>query len=161
MKRGTKVMIAIGALVIAAGMSSIIFAHPGFGPGRLGMRRMAPPLFAELRLSADQRAQIQTIFADARDAIQPLARQLQEKHAALREAAGSQPFDETTVRSQAQEIADVQAQLMVARAQVMNRVRGVLTDEQKAQLSELRAQRLQQFREWRRERLDKSVPSEK
>ncbi|HEY2989924.1 MAG TPA: Spy/CpxP family protein refolding chaperone [Candidatus Binatia bacterium] len=161
MKRATQLMTAVGALAIATLMSSAIFAHPGFGPGRLGMRRMGPPLFAELQLSADQRAQIQTIFSDARDTLQPLARQLREKHAALREAAGNQPFDETAVRSQAQEIADMQAQLMVARAQVMNRVRGVLTDEQKARLSELRAQRLQQFREWRRERLGQSDPSDK
>lgn len=161
MKRGKQVMIGIGALVIAGlMMSSVIFAHPGFGPGRLGIRRMGLPILEQLQLSGDQRGQIETIFASGRDNIQPLAQQLREKHSALRETTRTQPFDETLVRSQAQEVADVQTQLMVARAQMMNQMLGVLTDDQKARLSELRAQRLQQFREWRKQHLGKSEQSQ-
>lgn len=160
MKRGKQVMIGIGALVIAGlMMSSVIFAHPGFGPGRLGIRRMGPPLLDQLQLSDDQRAQIQTIFASGRDTIRPLAQQLRKKHATLRETTRNQPFDETVVRSQAREAADIQAQLMVARAQMMNQVLMVLTDGQKTRLNELRAQRFQQFQEWRKQHFGKSTQS--
>lgn len=162
MKIGKQVPIGIGALIaVAALMVSTIFAHPGFGPGRSGMmRRMGPSLLEQLQVSSDQQSQIQSIFTDGRETLRPLIQQLREKHAALQEAARGQPFDETLVRSQAQEIADVQARLIVARAQLKNQVLAVLTDEQQARLSELRAQRLQQFREWRKERSVKTDPSQ-
>ena len=138
--------------------TSALFANPGFGrPGM--MRRAGPPLLQQLQLSDDQRAQIKTIFSGARETIQPLAQQVREKHAALRDAAQAQPFDETSVRAQTQEIADIQAQLMFARAQVRNQLLGVLTDEQKARLSELRAERLQQFQEWRKQHMGRPQPS--
>lgn len=162
MKIGKQVAIGIVAsIAVAALMVSTIFAHPGFGPGRSGMmRRMGPSLLEQLQVSSDQQSQIQSIFTDGRETIRPLIQQLREKHAALQEAARGQPFDETLVRSQAQEIADVQARLIVARAQLKNQVLAVLTDEQQARLSELRAQRLQQFREWRKERSVKTDPSQ-
>lgn len=164
MKIGKQVAIGIAAsIAVAALMVSTIFAHPGFGPGRSGMmmmRRMGPSLLEQLQVSSDQQSQIQSIFTDGRETLRPLIQQLREKHAALQEAARGQPFDETLVRSQAQEIADVQARLIVARAQLKNQVLAVLTDEQQARLSELRAQRLQQFREWRKERSVKTDPSQ-
>jgi len=162
MKIGKQVAIGIAALIaVAALMVSTIFAHPGFGPGRSGMmRRMGPSLLEQLQVSGDQRSQIQNLFTDGRETIRPLIQQLREKHAALKEAAQSQPFDETLVRSQAQEIADVQARLIVARAQLKNQVLALLTEEQQARLSELRAQRLQRFREWRKERSVKTDPSQ-
>lgn len=161
MKIGKQVAIGIAAsIVVAALASSAIFAHPGFGPGRPGMMRgMGPSLLEQLQVSGDQQAQIKSIFTNGRENIQPLAQQLREKHAALRETTRSQPFDEAQVRSQAQESADLQAQLMVARAQMMNQVLAVLTDEQKARLSELRAQRMQQFQEWRKQHAGKSEQS--
>jgi periplasmic protein CpxP/Spy len=140
-------------------VTSAVLAHPGFARPGMMMRGMGTPLFEQLQLSEDQRAQIRTIFSGARDNIQPLAQQLREKLAGLREATGVQPFDETTVRSRAQEIADLQAQLMVARVKVRNQALAVLTDEQKARLSELRAQRLQQFQEWRKQRFGRPEQS--
>src|SRR3989338_354292 len=126
MNRGKKVMI-VGALIISSLLvSSAVLAHPGFGRSGM-MRRMGPPLLDQLQLSDDQRVQIQTIFASGRDTIRPLAQQLRKKHATLRETTRNQPFDETVVRSQAREAADIQAQLMVARAQMMNQVLMVLT----------------------------------
>jgi protein CpxP len=163
MKIGKQVAIGIAAsIAVAALMASTILAHPGFGPGRSGMMgRMGPSLLEQLQVSADQRSQIQNIFTDGRETIRPLIQQLREKHAALREVAQTQPFDETLVRSHAQEIADLQARLMVARAQLGNQFRAVLTDEQQARLAELRTQRLEKFREWRKERFGKTDSLEK
>ena len=161
MKIGKQVAIGIAAsIAVAALMVSTIFAHPGFGPGRSGMmRRMGPFLLEQLQVSDDQRSQIQSIFTDGRETLRPLIQQLREKHAALQEAARGQPFDETLVHSQAQEIADVQARLIVARAQLRNQVLAVLTDEQKSRLSELRAERLERFRNWRRQNQSTTGPS--
>lgn len=160
MKRSIQLISGVAASMIAIlVVSSAVLAHPGFG-GRPGMmQRMGPASLQQLQLSDDQRAQIQTIFSGARESIQPLAQQLREKHAALRDSAHAQPFDETSVRAQTLEIADIQAQLMFARAQVRNRFLAVLTDEQKARLSELRAERLQQFQEWRKQHMGKLQPS--
>jgi Spy/CpxP family protein refolding chaperone len=161
MKIGKQVAIGIGALVVVAAlMASTIFAHPGFGPGRFGMmRRMGPSLLEQLQLSTDQRAQIESIVASGRETVRPLLQQLREKHLALRDAARSQPFDETVVRSQAQQVADTQAELMVARTQLRNQVLALLTDEQKSRLGELRAERLEQFRNWRRQNQGATGPT--
>ena len=155
MKISKQVKTTIGALIVTSLlMSSAVFAHPGFGPGRLGM--MKAPLLEELQLTGDQKARVETIFAAGRETIQPLYQQLREKQTALREAARTEPFDEALVRSQAQELANLQAQMMVARAQLMNQVLSILTDEQKARLKELRDQRLQRFMEWRKQHLGKT-----
>jgi len=151
----TSKQIAIGVLIAASLlMSPALFAQSGFGPGRPGMMgKMGPPLLEQLQLSGEQRAQIEAVFAGGRDAIQPLARQLREKRGALGEAARALPFDETTVRSLAQQAADLQSQLMVARAQVANQLQSLLTEDQRTKLSQLRAERLQQFKEWRRQHM--------
>lgn len=147
MKISKQVKVSIGALIVASlFLSSPASAQPAFG---LRGWHGGGHLPAELQLTDDQKAQIQTIFADGRDTIRTLFRQLREKRMALKEAARTQPFDEGLVRSQAQEVADLQAQMMVARAQLGNKTLSVLTNEQKAKLDELREQRRQRFQEWR------------
>ena len=154
----TSKQIAIGAFIAASLlMSPAVFAQPGFGPGRPGMMgrmgRMGPPLLDQLQLSGDQRRQIEAVFAGGRDAVHPLAQQLREKRAALGEAARALPFDETAVRSLARQAAELQAQLTVARAQIANQLQSLLTEDQRTKLSQLRAERLQRFKEWRRQHM--------
>ena len=154
MKRSKRANITVSALIVMSLLiSAPVSAHLGFRPGRLGLMRV--PLLAELQLTGDQQAQLQSIFATSREAIRALHQQLREKQTALREAARTEPFDQALVRSQAQEMAGVQAELLVARTELINSVLGVLTDEQKARLNELREQRLQQFREWRKQHMSK------
>jgi len=147
-----KISIGACAVTITALLAgNAALAHPGFG--RPAMRQeMRSRLFDSRNLSDAQRSDVQNIFASGRQSIAPLARELREKQAALRSSVNGGAFDETAVRAQAQEIADLQAQLIVARAQIRNQFLGVLTDDQKARLSELRAERMQRFQEWRRQR---------
>ncbi|HKA33112.1 MAG TPA: Spy/CpxP family protein refolding chaperone [Candidatus Binatia bacterium] len=152
-----KIALIGGVIAFAASLGlSTVLADPGFG--RPGMWRMGAPLFSQLQLSDTQRSEIHDIFTNSRDTIRPLMQQLHEKQAALRQSSEG-AFDEAAVRSQAQDIASIQAQLIVARAHIRNQVLGILTDEQKARLSELRAERMQQFREWRRQHAGPSEQS--
>ena len=139
------------AVTIAAFLAGgAALAEPGFGrPGM--MMQMRTRLFDQLQLSDAQRADIQNIFANGRETIAPLAQQLRQKHAALRDSVNGGTFDQAAVSAQAQDIANLQAQLIVARAQVRNQFLGVLTDDQKALLTQLRAERLQRFQEWRQQ----------
>jgi Spy/CpxP family protein refolding chaperone len=147
----SKVKIAIGTLIVTTlFLSSVASAHSAFGPGGW---RMGTPLLEKLQLTDDQKAQLQTIFADGRGPVRALYRHWREKQTALRQAARTEPFDEALVRSQAQEVANLQAEMMVARAQLVNKVLSILTDEQKAKLDSLRDQARQRFREWRQQHL--------
>ena len=152
-----KIVLAAGVIAAAGSLAlSMAVADPGLGGP--GMRRMGTPLFSQLQLSDTQKSEIHDIFSNNRDTIRPLIQQLREKQAALRQSSEGN-FDEAAVRAQAQDIASIQAQLIVARAHIRNQVLGVLTDEQKAHLSELRAERMQQFREWRQQHSAPSTPS--
>jgi protein CpxP len=154
-----KIVLAAGFIAAAGSLAlSTAVADPGFGrPGMRG-RMGGAPLFSQLQLSDTQRSQIRDIFANNRDTIRPLMQQLHEKQAALRQSTEGN-FDEAAVHAQAQDIASIQAQLIVARAHIRNQVLGVLTDDQKARLSELRAERMQQFREWRQQHAAPSTQS--
>ena len=137
----------MGSLVLASLMATIpALAHQGFGHGGASGRGY---LLSALQLSDDQREQIRNIFANGRETIRPLHRQLRDKRTGLREATIAAPFDEARVRSLAQEAASIEAQMRVERARLMNGALGVLTLEQKAKLDDLRQQRRQQLKEWR------------
>ncbi len=112
--------------------------HKGFHGGRM---------FESLQLSETQETEIKNLFASSRENLRPLHQQLRELGDLLRSVAESQPFNETQVRYQAQELARVQAELMVARAALMSQVSGLLTPEQRAQWKNLREQRKQRFKE--------------
>jgi Spy/CpxP family protein refolding chaperone len=139
--------LALSALIIAGLLaSSRGEAQPGSGfRGGIHGGRM----FETLQLSDGQKATINGLFAANRENARALHRRLQEHRQLLRNAAQAQPFDEATVRFQAQELANLQAEMMVQRIVVMNQVSSVLTADQKAKLQELREQRKAHFQEWR------------
>ena len=151
MKEYSVVKITIGALALATMfVSSPVSA--GVGPGRghgLGKGR----LLGELQLSDDQKAQIKSIFASDRETIRALHREMREKQKSLMEVSRSHPFDEGRVRFEAQELANVQAEMMVVRARLANKALSILTEEQKARLNELQEERRQRFKEWRERHL--------
>src|SRR5574341_2474224 len=142
-------MMSAGALLLA-GVLGIqpAAAQPRFrhGPGMHAER-----LSEELQLSEAQKAQVQTIFASGRENMRALRQELQGKRIALNEAARNEPFDETLVRARAQELAESQAELMVARARLINEALSVVTAEQRDKLQALRAERRQRFMEWRQQ----------
>jgi protein CpxP len=139
--------LALSALLLAGLLaSSRAEAQPGPGirGGFHGGR-----MFETLQLSDGQKATINGLFAANRENARSLHQRLQEQRQLLRNAAQAQPFDEAAVRFQAQELANLQAEMMVQRIAVTNQISSVLTAEQKAKLQELREQRKAHFQEWR------------
>jgi len=139
--------LALSALIIAgmlSGSRAEAQPGPGFRGGIHGGR-----IFETLQLTNEQKTTIDSLFAANRENARSLHQRLQEQRQLLRNAAQTQPFDEAAVRFQAQELAKLQAEMMVQRAAVMNQISGILTAEQKAKLQDLREQRKAHFQEWR------------
>jgi protein CpxP len=135
--------LALSSLLLAGLLaSSRVEAQPG--PGFHG-----PRMFEALQLTDGQKTTIDGLFAANRENARALFQRLQEQRQFLRNAAQTQPFDEAAVRFQAQELAKLQAEMMVQRAAVMNQISSVLTEDQKAKFQDLRAQRKAHFQEWR------------
>jgi len=152
---------AVMAAMLATGASSYA-QGPGFGrrgggpggPGRVGGPGVALPL-RELNLSDAQQQQIRDIRERHRDESRQIGERLRTAMEAQRAAVEATPVNESLIRSTAQQLADVQADAAVQRAQVRSEMLSVLTAEQQAQLSKLQADRearAQQFRQNQQQR---------
>jgi Spy/CpxP family protein refolding chaperone len=100
------------------------------------------PMFRELNLTDDQKAQIKKIMESEAAS----TRELHEKLRALHESEPepfSTTFDEAAVRAAAEARAKIDVELQVSHARTMSQIAAILTAEQKAQL----AARKPQFRE--------------
>ncbi len=142
--------IFVGGLLLAGLLlSSRAEAQTRAGhPGSFHLSRM----FETLQLTDAQRTTIDKLFAASGESLRPLYERVHEQRQLLSNAMQKQPFDETLVRFQAQELANLQAELMVRRAALMNQVSSVLTPEQRETLQQLREQRKARFDEWRERR---------
>jgi periplasmic protein CpxP/Spy len=132
---------AIALAAVVAG-SAIIVAQGGprhwggFGRGwGHGME------FRQLGLTAEQRAQMQSI----RERHQAELRELSEKRRAAfkaqQDAVEAVPADEATIRAKASELASVESDFAVLRSRIHTELFQVLTPEQQAKAKELRAER--------------------
>ncbi len=139
--------IALSALLFA-GLLASSHAEAQPGPGFRGGFH-GPRMFETLQLTDGQKTTIDGLFAANRENARALFQRLQEQRQLLRTAAQAQPFDEAGVRFQAQELAKLQAEMMVQRIAVMKQVSSVLNVDQRAKLQELREQRKARFQEWR------------
>lgn len=143
----SKYLLFFGALFIA-GLVASPYAHAQPGHGHAGMFR-SPRLFDALQLTDGQKTTVESLVAANRESGRALFQRMQEQRQLLRDAAQAQPFDEAAVRLQAQELANLQAEMMVRRIALMQQVAGVLTADQQAKLQELQAQRRTRFNEMR------------
>jgi Spy/CpxP family protein refolding chaperone len=106
-------------------------------------------LAAELSLTADQRSKVRAIVKSAFPDVQPLIEKRWETRAALRDAVHADAISEERIRAAAGAVTASEADLAVARARVLERVRGVLTPDQLGALKDARA-RLERRGEIRR-----------
>lgn len=118
-------------------------AMRGHGGMHEGMYGMEGPhgMLRGLNLTEAQRDQIFKIHHDQAPAFREQAKKVRAAHDELRKLSFADRFDEASVRKAADAQGKAIADLAVMRAQSMNRVRNVLTPEQRSQLDRMRDER--------------------
>jgi Spy/CpxP family protein refolding chaperone len=108
--------------------------HPGHrrGPhGGHGPLAALHHLPAELALTAEQREGVREIMEGTRDEMDSLTEERDLRHEALRDAIHSETLDESAIRRSAEDLAEVQADMAVARARTLTRVLVLLSPGQR------------------------------
>ncbi len=133
------VLFAAGGLVLARaqGPGRGMGHGPGFGHGMFGL------MGRSLNLSDTQRSQIKTLHEQQRTALEPLMKQIAQIRKDMLTATANGNFDQAKVTQLANQQAQIEAQLTVAREQLMSKIYNtVLTSEQKAQVDQMRQREL-------------------
>jgi Spy/CpxP family protein refolding chaperone len=139
------VMAVLAATIICVGTGAVLAGHgPGgeFGGPPPGME-MGPGGFEGrmaqvLKLTETQQSQIKAVFDTERDLVKPLFDKMHESRKQLMSLAEATVFDEAAVRTIAQEQAATETELIVSHAQVRSKINGLLTQEQRELLKNLR-----------------------
>jgi Spy/CpxP family protein refolding chaperone len=118
------------------------FGGPGGGHGLEFAERMLPRMAERLGLSDEQLAAIESILDEAQPTIDDYAEQLREGRESYREAIDDPTvFDEGAFRAHLAAQNDIQVELAVTVAEARAKIFGALTQEQRDQLEEMRANR--------------------
>lgn len=118
----------------------MLAAMPALAHGPRGGAMMMDRGLDQIELSADQRTQIESIKAAHREAMQSLRGEMRETRVELAKAIDS-GADDATVAQLARAQHGLDGELRTLRKSAMMEVRGVLTDEQRAELKASRADR--------------------
>ena len=117
----------------------------GFGPGGPGLA------LNELNLTDAQREQVREIRGRYQEQIQALSRRLGDLTAKQRQAIETIPVNETLITSATQDMTQAQVEVAIQEARINADIWSVLTPEQQAQATKLRAERKAQMEQRRRE----------
>ncbi|HUY13811.1 MAG TPA: Spy/CpxP family protein refolding chaperone [Terriglobia bacterium] len=123
-------------------------AGPPFGWHDRPGGRMGGMMAALLGLSPDQKSQIQSIHSAQRTTMQPLMAQEASLRQQLRQVTEATTFNQAQVQALATQMAQIQIQMTVARAQVEWKVFNVLTPDQQSKLTQFQ-QQMEQERQGR------------
>jgi Spy/CpxP family protein refolding chaperone len=129
------------ALLTGAGATLAYAGHKGHhGCDREGGFGPAAAVQLLDNLTTEQKAQLEQIRNEARDTSRELREAMLDTRAELRTAIAENAGLET-VRSLAEKRGDQKTEMIVLRAQTRDKINGVLTEEQRQQLAEMRASR--------------------
>ena len=147
---------ATGVAVVALLVTSVAYAQGprGGGPfgGRGGRGAFGPGLaLNELNLSDAQKEQVREIRERNRDQTQQVMQRLNAAAQKQRQAIETLPVNETLITSATQDMTAAQVELAIQEARLNADVWSVLTPEQQAQATKLRAERKAQMDERRQE----------
>jgi len=141
----TKFLLASScALGLAPLAANEAFAQMDEGMMRGGMHHRGGGDMMHMRglnLTEQQRDQIFKIHHESVPAMREQMKQVQKARMDLRQVAMADKFDEAKARQAADAQAKAMANMAVMRAQTMNRVRQVLTPEQRQKMDEMRDRR--------------------
>lgn len=127
-------------------------AHGWRGHGR---GPMGPMMAAMLGLTEDQQSQIQSIHSAAWTAMRPLMQQEEALRQQLLQATETATFNQAKVQALATQLAQIQAQMTVARAQSEWKIFNVLTPDQQSKLAQFQ----QQMEQKRQSRMNRQSPT--
>jgi len=142
MKRTNKALIAVlaGSLLLGGAGAALAFGGPGKGgcdrSGMMSMRAI-PQLD---NLTDEQRNQLDTLRKDQRDAMRKQRDTMSDARDELH-AAMSKGADIATIRKLAEKQGAQVATMIVARAEMQQKLEAILTPEQRAQFKEKTGQR--------------------
>ena len=156
-----RVVLAVAA-VAALVVSTVAIAEPG--PGRHGRHHRGfgaghhggpgghiAHLAEKLDLTEEQRTEIRGLMEAQRDANAEQRQALRTAKQALREAVHAETFNEGAIRQASADVAALEVEQAVDRAELYQSIRQVLTPAQLEELEQLKAQRAERRAE-RRER---------
>jgi len=112
--------------------------HAGQGRHEGGKGRYLERLARRLNMTDEQRAEIETVLHGSREQMAELRDEMRTNRAQIRELVSQADFDETAVRGMADKQGDLKAEMIVLRARQRSEMKALLTDEQIAQLDEMR-----------------------
>ncbi len=133
---------AIAAMIAGAALTGTAYAKGGFGGrGGFGGDAAIEHIIRALDLDDSQRAEVRRIADAARPQARSIADTLRDSHEQLATLTKADVLDEAALRSLADARGDVMADAMVARVQVMQQIRAVLTPEQLEKMDTMRDRR--------------------
>lgn len=155
MKTLTKSLVAGVVLASSVGLVTVVAAMPsGDGPGcgrsghHMGHGRHSGGHGLKLERLADrvnatdeQRAAIRAIADGSRQQMTNLRDEIRANRGQLKELTRQTPLDEAAVRSVADKQGELKAEMIVMRARERSEMKAVLTDEQRAELDEMRGRK--------------------
>lgn len=155
--RTLTVTAAVIAVALVAGATALVAAPQG-KPMMQGTRLMQGPgpagpggpdgapgphlerVLQRLDLSDDQWVAVQAVLDANRADAMAQAESMQAAREVLRQAIHAEPLDEAAIRAAAADVATLEADGAVQRAQTLQAIRAELTDEQRAELNDILAE---------------------
>jgi protein CpxP len=147
--------LAAGVAALALLATSVAFAQGPRGGGPFGGRGGPGPAGLELRalnLTDAQREQVREIRERYREQMRTTSQYLSEVAAKQRQAIETLPVNETLITSATQDMTQAQVEVAIQQARLNADVWSVLTPEQQAQATKLKAERKARFEQRRQER---------
>jgi Spy/CpxP family protein refolding chaperone len=134
---GKHVAAFLFASALGLGLAPAAFAQEEPMHGPMGMHGGGPGMALRgLDLSEAQRDQIFKIHYDQMPAMREQMKQVRHAREELMKASSAERFDDARARQAADALGKAVSAMAVMRAQTMNRVRAVLTPEQRSRLDE-------------------------
>lgn len=132
MKKSLVVLVAAGALAVGAVGAGVVHAAAPFRAMRGGF--LARHIADDLNLTPDQKSQIKTILTNERPTIQSLRQQIEADNQQLHSKT---TFDESFVRSVAQQESSTLTDAIVEREKIRSEIFAVLTPDQQQKLEQI------------------------
>jgi len=131
MKTRTWTHWAVGLVATAVISTSLVTAADhGGGANVSSLRERIHAKLVVLGITSEQKEQIRAVLREFQPTVGPLVKTCIQERRALRETIRATPVNEAAIRAQSAKVAAAEADLAVARARIVEKVRPILTAEQ-------------------------------